>query len=244
MKMFEYAGPVALAMTAAIAIVSSASAQTQFGASDDPSYCEVWSALSNEPNERCPDAGSAAAQSGEGGLSLSGTTQGLSIRQAPADAAAPAAPSPATPAAAATTAPAEPVAPAAPVVPAATPATAPSAPVVRSASFGSIQFELNSAQLTPRAMATLDTIADVLADPGLSGNSFVIEGHTDASGSATYNQSLSEQRARAVVDYLTSQAGIDGGRLEPEGRGETQPLPGLAPTAGDNRRVVILNTGA
>ncbi|MEO3433954.1 OmpA family protein [Inquilinus sp. CAU 1745] len=242
MKMFEYAGPVALAMTAALAIVSSASAQTQFGASDDPSYCEVWSALSNEPNDRCPDAGSAAAQSGEGGLSLSGTTQGLSIRQAPADAAAPA-PSPATPAAAATTAPAEPAAPAAPVVPAATPATAPSAPVVRAASFGSIQFELNSAQLTPRAMETLDTIADVLADPGLAGNSFVIEGHTDASGSATYNQSLSEQRARAVVDYLTSQAGIDDSRLQPEGKGETQPLPGLAPTAGDNRRVVVLNTG-
>lgn len=240
MKMFEYAGPVALAMTAALAIVSSASAQTQFGASDDPSYCEVWSALSNEPNDRCPAAGAAAAQSGEGGLSLSGTTQGLSIRQAPADAAAPAS-NPATPVSAGATAPAE---PAAPVVPAATPAAAPSAPVVRSASFGSIQFELNSAQLTPRAMATLDTIADVLADPGLAGNSFVIEGHTDASGSAAYNQTLSERRASAVVDYLSSQAGIDDSRLQPEGKGETQPLPGLAPTAGDNRRVVVLNTGA
>jgi outer membrane protein OmpA-like peptidoglycan-associated protein len=52
---------------------------------------------------------------------------------------------------------------------------------------------------------------------------FRIEGHTDNNGNADYNQTLSQQRADAVVAYLTSQ-GIDAGRLISKGFGATKPL--------------------
>lgn len=48
-----------------------------------------------------------------------------------------------------------------------------------------------------------------------------ISGHTDSQGDATYNQKLSENRAKAVVEYLVK-AGIDPKRLEYKGYGESQ----------------------
>ena len=53
--------------------------------------------------------------------------------------------------------------------------------------------------------------------------SAVIEGHTDTDGSTDGNQRLSDRRAQAVLDYLVSQ-GIDAGRLEAQGFGESQPI--------------------
>jgi OOP family OmpA-OmpF porin len=50
-----------------------------------------------------------------------------------------------------------------------------------------------------------------------------IAGHTDNSGAAAYNRQLSQKRARAVYDYLTSH-GIDKTRLFPKGYGPDQPL--------------------
>ncbi|HET8727727.1 MAG TPA: OmpA family protein [Alphaproteobacteria bacterium] len=176
-------------------------AQTQFGASDDPTYCDVWGALSTDATDRCPEKGPSR------GLSIGGTTQGPSTTGSAAAAAEP----------------------------------TPEAP--RSASFGSIQFELNSARLTPRAMVTLDTVGEVLADPGMAGRSFVVEGHTDASGSDDYNRRLSAERARAVVDYLVSHYDLPEDRFSAVGRGEVQLLPGLAPVSAEHRRVVIMNAG-
>ena len=57
-------------------------------------------------------------------------------------------------------------------------------------------------------------------NPGLR---IEISGHTDTQGSASYNQQLSENRAKAVVDYLIT-AGIDKSRLTYKGYGETQPI--------------------
>ena len=48
-------------------------------------------------------------------------------------------------------------------------------------------------------------------------------GHTDSQGSAPYNQSLSERRAKAVVDFVTK-AGISGARLVSAGYGEVEPI--------------------
>ncbi|HWU70054.1 MAG TPA: OmpA family protein, partial [Pseudoxanthomonas sp.] len=54
-----------------------------------------------------------------------------------------------------------------------------------------------------------------------------VAGHTDQCGKDTYNQGLSERRAKAVYDYLTSN-GIDAGRLAgPTGYGESRPLEDL-----------------
>ena len=50
-----------------------------------------------------------------------------------------------------------------------------------------------------------------------------ISGHTDAKGSDAYNQRLSENRAKAVVDYLVSK-GVDGKRLQYKGYGKSMPL--------------------
>ena len=46
-------------------------------------------------------------------------------------------------------------------------------------------------------------------------------GHTDSQGSDSYNMTLSEQRAKAVVDYLVKN-GIASDRLESKGYGETK----------------------
>jgi outer membrane protein OmpA-like peptidoglycan-associated protein len=48
-------------------------------------------------------------------------------------------------------------------------------------------------------------------------------GHTDNVGNKTYNQKLSENRAKAVFDYLVSQ-GIAASRLSYKGYGDTQPI--------------------
>jgi OOP family OmpA-OmpF porin len=70
--------------------------------------------------------------------------------------------------------------------------------------------------------------------------SVVIEGHTDDTGPADYNQGLSERRAQAVADLLVSREGVDGSRVSTKGYGESSPMadssvPGYRAM---NRRVV------
>jgi outer membrane protein OmpA-like peptidoglycan-associated protein len=61
-----------------------------------------------------------------------------------------------------------------------------------------------------------------LEDPRLAAEQFEIAGHTDATGSETYNLGLSERRANAVVAYL-AEKGLDVSKLRPKGFGKTQP---------------------
>lgn len=70
---------------------------------------------------------------------------------------------------------------------------------------------------------------------------FVIEGHTDRKGSAASNQTLSRKRAQAVVTWLTER-GIDAGRLDTAGYGESRPVTSNDTAAGRrlNRRVEIV----
>ncbi|UCI07117.1 OmpA family protein [Mesorhizobium sp. B1-1-8] len=85
-----------------------------------------------------------------------------------------------------------------------------------------INFGLDSAQLDPTARSELDEFAKALKDNRLSSFSFVVEGHTDASGSARYNQELSQRRAQSVAAFLTAN-GVDAARLEAIGLGKTHP---------------------
>jgi outer membrane protein OmpA-like peptidoglycan-associated protein len=85
-----------------------------------------------------------------------------------------------------------------------------------------VTFDLNSAKLTDSAKENLSEFAKALRDPQLSSRRFEVDGHTDARGEDFYNQTLSERRAEAVVEYLASQ-GVDQAKLVPKGFGKTQP---------------------
>jgi OOP family OmpA-OmpF porin len=69
---------------------------------------------------------------------------------------------------------------------------------------------------------------------------FSIDGHTDSDGKDATNQKLSEDRAKAVKDYLVT-SGIAEGRLTSAGYGETKPIDNNTTKAGkaNNRRVEV-----
>ncbi|MBN1240610.1 MAG: OmpA family protein [Gammaproteobacteria bacterium] len=99
-----------------------------------------------------------------------------------------------------------------------------------------VNFELNSAQLTPGASETLRRVAESLrGEPNLRAE---IAGHTDSSGADDYNMRLSQQRAESVREFLISQ-GVEADRLRARGYGETQPVAGNDTESGRamNRRV-------
>ena len=82
-------------------------------------------------------------------------------------------------------------------------------------------FETGSAILSEDAAARLSTVtAILLANPSTV---VTVEGHTDDQGDADANQILSEQRAQAVVDYLTA-GGVGAERLQAIGYGEERPI--------------------
>ena len=118
------------------------------------------------------------------------------------------------------------------------PAAAPtveSAPIV----LRNVLFETGSATLKPVSRAELDRLRDLLnSRPQLR---IQLNGHTDNVGSAADNLRLSEDRARAVYDYLVA-AGIDPARLRSAGYGETRPLASNDTPAGrrQNRRTAFV----
>ena len=101
-----------------------------------------------------------------------------------------------------------------------------------------VTFATDSSAVSPTFRATLDQIAQSLRDYP---NSLVdVYGHTDSTGSDSYNQALSERRAKAVSDYLTSR-GVSSTRVRFQGFGETQPIASNDTIDGraKNRRVEI-----
>ena len=101
-----------------------------------------------------------------------------------------------------------------------------------------ITFATNQATITPQFHDTLNTIANVLNHYDKTYLS--IEGHTDSSGSESYNQTLSERRAHSVQQYLVSQS-IVSERLSISGYGEMRPVASNETAAGKakNRRVEV-----
>ncbi|MEO3475784.1 OmpA family protein [Roseomonas sp. CAU 1739] len=108
-----------------------------------------------------------------------------------------------------------------------------------------VVFATGSAALTPQAEALVASLARALASPDLARSRFRIEGHTDTVGDAAMNQALSERRAATVRDMLVARYGLDAGRLEAIGLGETRLLvvtpDGRAESR--NRRVQVINLG-
>jgi OOP family OmpA-OmpF porin len=101
-------------------------------------------------------------------------------------------------------------------------------PVQVSIDLKGVNFDFDKSTLRPDAIAILNEAVDILKRyPDLR---VEVAGHTDLCGTDTYNQGLSERRARAVYDYMTSN-GIDAGRLVgPNGYGESRPLVQTAQT--------------
>jgi outer membrane protein OmpA-like peptidoglycan-associated protein len=100
-----------------------------------------------------------------------------------------------------------------------------------------IQFQVGSARVSPASEATLGSIAKILAMA--PDRCVLVEGHTDATGNFDKNMALSRDRAGSVVNYIAEKAGIERNRLVPQGKGSTDPAPGLDPRDPKNRRVVF-----
>ena len=84
-----------------------------------------------------------------------------------------------------------------------------------------LRFESGKSAIRPQFYAVLDEIVTVLGkNPSMK---VEIQGHTDNRGAAAYNLSLSQRRARAVMNYLTSQ-GVDSQRLTSDGYGPNNPI--------------------
>jgi len=102
-----------------------------------------------------------------------------------------------------------------------------------------IQFEFNSARIQSVSDQQLLRLATAMNLEQLQTLRFQVEGHTDAKGSAQYNQALSEKRAQAVAQFLTKH-GIASERLLAVGKGFSDLLNKEDPHSADNRRVRIM----
>jgi outer membrane protein OmpA-like peptidoglycan-associated protein len=103
-----------------------------------------------------------------------------------------------------------------------------------------IYFEFDSANLTNKAIEQLAPVAEALRSNELAGLSFVLEGHTDATGEDGYNMRLSEQRAQSVKNFFVNQYQLPNSRIQAYGKGETELLDQNNPAGGMNRRVKII----
>lgn len=117
------------------------------------------------------------------------------------------------------------------------PTPAPPPPPAGTALGLNILFEFDSTNVLADSIPYLERLGEVLSQPENQEKVVSVIGHTDASGGAGYNQSLSEQRALAVGQYLVDVWQVDPSRLAVEGRGKAQPLAGTDPYDGMNRRV-------
>jgi outer membrane protein OmpA-like peptidoglycan-associated protein len=110
-----------------------------------------------------------------------------------------------------------------------------------------VLFDFGRSDIKPAAAAELRKIAASIERDIPATAPIQVDGHTDGKGDPASNQRLSEQRARAIVDWLATQGGIDRTRLKATGYGETKPVAANTTPEGTdnppgrtkNRRVVI-----
>lgn len=99
-------------------------------------------------------------------------------------------------------------------------------------------FAINSDSIQPAFRDSLNTMADIIGE--YNQTAVHVIGHTDSTGTVSYNQQLSEKRATSVSRYL-SRSGVQSSRLRYSGRGETTPVDVNTTSSGRsrNRRVEI-----
>lgn len=110
---------------------------------------------------------------------------------------------------------------------------------------GDVLFATDQATLNPSGTSTLRKLADVMTQN--PNRTVLVEGFTDSTGSASYNQDLSQRRANAVANALT-QMGVPRDRISMKAYGQAFPVASNDNAAGrqQNRRVeiVLSNEGA
>lgn len=94
-------------------------------------------------------------------------------------------------------------------------------------------FHTNKPTLHQRSQTTIDQLAAFL-EKHVEITGLRIEGHTDSRGSNAYNLRLSAVRAHAIARALVAR-GIECGRLQPVGYGETRPISGNKTNVGRHR---------
>jgi len=100
-----------------------------------------------------------------------------------------------------------------------------------------VKFDFDKAEVKQESYGDIKALADFMKQ--YPQTSTVVEGHTDSVGSDAYNQGLSERRASAVRDVLVNQYGVESGRVQAVGYGESRPVADNATADGRaiNRRV-------
>jgi outer membrane protein OmpA-like peptidoglycan-associated protein len=104
-----------------------------------------------------------------------------------------------------------------------------------------INFDYDSASIGPKAQPQVSALGEALSSADLRGRTFILAGHTDATGGDSYNQDLSERRADEVKRFLTEKYGIDPSNLVTVGYGKTKLKNTANPSSGENRRVQVVN---
>lgn len=101
-----------------------------------------------------------------------------------------------------------------------------------------ILFAVNSSEISAASKEEIAKLADILKK--YEDTDIMFAGHTDASGSEEYNQTLSEKRATAVAEY-TAMSGVDAERMTIVGFGESDPVADNETEEGriQNRRVEV-----
>ena len=114
---------------------------------------------------------------------------------------------------------------------------------VRSVDINSINFATGSWEVSPDQVARLQGLADAMLKVISENPStvFLIEGHTDAVGSAEDNASLSDRRAEAVAEVLTTNFNIPPENLVTQGYGEQHLRVQTDGPSRENRRVEVRN---
>ena len=106
-----------------------------------------------------------------------------------------------------------------------------------------IRFALNESRITSDGKQQLDVLGDAIISRIAVNQmpTLMVEGHTDSTGEAGYNELLSQQRADAVKQYLMNEFSIPADLLRTEGWGEARPVDSNATAAGrkNNRRVEL-----
>ena len=104
--------------------------------------------------------------------------------------------------------------------------------------FNAAEFVAGKADLSEDAKFVLHDLAKMMQKhPQIK---LKLVGHTSSEGDAAFNQKLSEDRAKAAVEFMVSHGGIDASRLEAEGKGSSEPKNAENPMAPENRRTEFI----
>jgi OOP family OmpA-OmpF porin len=103
-----------------------------------------------------------------------------------------------------------------------------------------VEFDTNSAESRPSHYSEVKKVADFMRQHPLT--QVLVEGHTDDTGSAAYNQRLSERRAATIANQLINDFGVTADRVSSVGVGEARPIADNSTEEGRqrNRRVVAV----